>query len=91
MVKYFRAFGSAMPIASLVICLTAVLSMSEAAANEVVQWNETTMKAIAANGQNNLVATRTLAMAIVTYVIFANGSGGRGCGPAKFVPSHGTR
>src|SRR2546422_11428844 len=45
----------------LVLCLT-VLSMSEAAANEGVQWNETTMKAIAANGQNNLVSTRTLAM-----------------------------
>jgi len=61
MVKYLRAIGSAMPIASLVICLT-VLSMSEVAANEVVQWNETTMKAIAANGQNPLVSTRTLAM-----------------------------
>src|SRR6267378_5494385 len=61
MVKYLRAIGSAMPIPSLVICLT-VLSMSEVAANEVVQWNETTMKAIVANGQNPLVSTRTLAM-----------------------------
>src|SRR6266542_3102642 len=32
-------------------------------ANEVLQWNETTMKAIEANGQSNVVATRTLAMA----------------------------
>jgi hypothetical protein len=64
MVKHIRAIGSrrAAPIASLVFCLTAVLFMSQAAANEVVQWNETTMKAIAANGQNNLVSTRTLAM-----------------------------
>ncbi len=66
MVKYLRAvgfgFGSATPIASLVFCLTVVLFVSQAAANEVVQWNETTMKAIAANGQNNLVSTRTLAM-----------------------------
>src|SRR6266571_3020090 len=31
-------------------------------ANEVLQWNEITMKAIDANGQSNVVATRTLAM-----------------------------
>jgi len=31
-------------------------------ANEVLQWNETTMQAIATSGQNNVVATRTLAM-----------------------------
>jgi len=64
MAKHIRAIGSrnVAPIASLVFCLTTVLFMSWAAANEVVQWNETTMKAIAANGQNNLVSTRTLAM-----------------------------
>ena len=64
MVRYLRAvgFGNVAPIARLVFCLTVVLFVSQAAANEVVQWNETTMKAIAANGQNNLVATRTLAM-----------------------------
>src|SRR5262245_65348520 len=64
MVKHLRAsgFGRATAIASLVFCLAATLVVSHAAANEVVQWNETTMKAIAANGQNNLVSTRTLAM-----------------------------
>jgi hypothetical protein len=64
MVKHLRAigFGGATPIASFVFCLTAVLFVPRAAANEVVQWNETTMKAIVANGQNNLVSTRTLAM-----------------------------
>ena len=62
MVKCLRVLGSAVPIASLVLCLTAVLPASPAAANEVAQWNETTMKAIAANGQNNVVSTRTLAM-----------------------------
>src|SRR5215510_5563234 len=62
MVKYCRALGSGMPIASFVFCLTTVLFLSQAVANEVVQWNETTMKAIAANGQNNVVSTRTLAM-----------------------------
>ena len=64
MVKYLRAIGfdSARPIAGFVFCLTAVLATSQAAANEIAQWNETTMKAIAANGQNNLVSTRTLAM-----------------------------
>src|SRR5882724_2973111 len=30
--------------------------------SEIVQWNETTVKAIEANGQSNVVATRTLAM-----------------------------
>src|SRR5262252_9560488 len=62
MVKYLRALGSPMPIARFVFCLTTVVFLSQAVANEVVQWNETTMKAIAANGQNNLVSTRTLAM-----------------------------
>jgi ABC-type phosphate/phosphonate transport system permease subunit len=55
-------FGRAMGIATLVLCLIAVLPISKAVADEVAQWNETTMKAIAANGQNNLVSTRTLAM-----------------------------
>ena len=64
MVKYLRAIGfdSARPIAGFVFCLTAVLATSQTAANEIAQWNDTTMKAIAANGQNNLVSTRTLAM-----------------------------
>lgn len=33
-----------------------------AAANEAIQWNEITIRAIEANGQSNVVATRTLAM-----------------------------
>src|SRR5262245_64051572 len=64
MVKPLRAFGlgRAAPAAALIMCLIGVSFVPQAAANEVVQWNETTMKAIAANGQNNLVSTRTLAM-----------------------------
>src|SRR4029450_9273366 len=64
MVKRLRAIGfiTSGPIATFVFCLTATLFISPAGANEVVQWNETTMKAIAANGQNNVVSTRTLAM-----------------------------
>src|SRR5262245_65857484 len=62
MVNYLRAIGSTMSIAGFVFCLTAALFVPHPAANEVVQWNGTTMKAIAANGQNNLVSTRTLAM-----------------------------
>jgi hypothetical protein len=64
MVKRLRifGFGRAVRIVTLVFCLMAVVPISKAVANEVVQWNETTMKAIAANGQNNLVSTRTLTM-----------------------------
>jgi hypothetical protein len=50
------------PTTSLVACLWALALAPPALANEVVQWNETTMKAIAATGQNNVVSTRTLAM-----------------------------
>jgi hypothetical protein len=38
------------------------LAFAQPATNEVLQWNEITMKAIDANGQSNVVATRTLAM-----------------------------
>ena len=48
--------------ARLAMCLFAVAPVATAAANEVVQWNETTMKAIDANGQSAIVSTRTLAM-----------------------------
>src|SRR5258705_9099515 len=54
MVKDFRVL--------LILCLTVASWTLPAAANEVVQWNETTMKAIEANGQASVVATRTLAM-----------------------------
>jgi hypothetical protein len=57
-----RAFGSVVPTASLVVCLWAFALAPAAFANEVLQWNETTMKAIAANGQNPVASTRTLAM-----------------------------
>jgi hypothetical protein len=56
MVQSLRAFGKMIPTA----CLVAFAFVAPAAANEVVQWNETTMKVIDANGQNNVVATRTL-------------------------------
>ncbi len=46
----------------LILCLIVASFTLPAAANEVVQWNETTVKAIEANGQSNVVATRTLAM-----------------------------
>lgn len=47
---------------SLIVCLWALTMAQPAFANEVVHWNETAMKAIVANGQNNIVSTRTLAM-----------------------------
>jgi hypothetical protein len=46
----------------ILVSVAALAFTSSATANEVVQWNETTMKAIVANGQSNLVSTRTLAM-----------------------------
>jgi hypothetical protein len=49
-------------VAGLILCLTIVSFPLPAAANEAVQWNETTLKVIDANGQSNVVATRTLAM-----------------------------
>ncbi len=49
-------------IASLIVCLMVVAVTSPAVGNEVVKWNETTMNAIAANGQAAVVSTRTLAM-----------------------------
>jgi hypothetical protein len=55
MMKGFRVAGS-------ILCLTLVSFPLPAAANEAVQWNETTLKVIDANGQSNVVATRTLAM-----------------------------
>jgi vanadium-dependent haloperoxidase-like protein len=53
----------AVAVATAVIgCLLSLSLPPSAAANEVVQWNETTMKFIEANGQNAIVSTRTLAM-----------------------------
>jgi len=56
-----RIFGLAVATAGAVACLLS-FALAQPAANEVLQWNETTMKAIDANGQSNVVATRTLAM-----------------------------
>jgi hypothetical protein len=56
-----RVIGVAVATA-VVACLLSVAVAPPAGANEVVQWNETTMKFIEANGQNAIVSTRTLAM-----------------------------
>jgi hypothetical protein len=42
--------------------LVAIGPDAPAAANEVVQWNETALKVISAGGQNAIVTTRTMAM-----------------------------
>ncbi|MGH7367813.1 MAG: hypothetical protein ACREK9_15510 [Candidatus Rokuibacteriota bacterium] len=62
MMHALRAIGSVLPTVTLIACLSSLTLARPAFANEVLQWNETTMKAIAANGQNSIVSTRTLAM-----------------------------
>src|SRR5258705_3587689 len=49
-------------VATAVVACFLGLALAQPAANEVVQWNETTMKLIEANGQIAVVSTRTLAM-----------------------------
>jgi hypothetical protein len=56
-----RAYVVAVAAAGVLAWLSGV-AFAQPAANEVLQWNDTTMKAIEANGQSNVVATRTLAM-----------------------------
>jgi len=56
-----RVIGLAITTA-VAACLLGLTLAHPAAANEVVQWNETTMKLIEANGQIAVVSTRTLAM-----------------------------
>ena len=56
-----RVIGTAVA-AAVVTCLWGFALPPPAVANEVVHWNETTMKFIEANGQNTIVSTRTLAM-----------------------------
>ena len=56
-----RIIGLAVPTA-LVVGLLSLALAPAAAANEVVQWNETAKKFMEANGQNTIVSTRTLAM-----------------------------
>jgi hypothetical protein len=58
-----RGLRKTLATACLAMCLFAVAPVATAAADEVAAWNETTIKAIEVNGQNNIVATRTLAMA----------------------------
>ena len=57
-----RLFRSAVLTGILAIVLTAIVGARPAAANEVIQWNDTALKVIDANGQNAVVTTRTLAM-----------------------------
>jgi Vanadium chloroperoxidase N-terminal domain len=57
-----RVFGSTILTGVLVIALTAIVHGAPAAANEVLTWNETALKAVAAGGQNPVQVSRTLAM-----------------------------
>ena len=56
-----RGYVVAVVTAGWIVGLSS-LALAQSAATEVLQWNEITMKTIEANGQNNVVATRTLAM-----------------------------
>jgi hypothetical protein len=49
-------------IALVVVVLFLATHPAPAASNEVVQWNDVTMKAIAAHGQSPVASTRTVAM-----------------------------
>ena len=62
MVHDRRVFGSTVLIGFLVLGLMRVAHSAPAAANEVLKWNETAVKAVAAGGQDGIVITRTLAM-----------------------------
>ena len=61
MMRGARVIGVAVATA-VVACLLSLALAPPAGANEVGQWNETTMKFIEANGQSAIVSTRTLAM-----------------------------
>jgi vanadium-dependent haloperoxidase-like protein len=56
-----RVFNSAILMAALVAGLMSV-AQAAPASNEVLTWHETALKAVAANGQNGIQITRTLAM-----------------------------
>src|SRR5713101_5277303 len=56
------AMDRVLVMVGVVACLLGLALALPASADEVTSWNETTIKAIEANGQNNVVATRTLAM-----------------------------
>ncbi len=57
-----RLSRSAVLFGIATIVVMAIALAVPAAANEVVQWNETTVKVVAANGQNPVMMTRTVAM-----------------------------
>jgi hypothetical protein len=57
-----RVFTRVLLIGILLIGLMAAAHVPPAAANEVLTWNETVLKAVTANGQNGVQITRTLAM-----------------------------
>jgi hypothetical protein len=59
------------------VCLWTLAVALPAAANEVLRWNETTMKAIASSSQNAIVSTRTLAMVQVAVHDALNAIGRR--------------
>ena len=62
MTQGLRALGGTVRVVHLSVWMSAFFLVAPVAANEVVQWNDTTMKAIEANGQSAIVSTRTLAM-----------------------------
>ena len=56
-----RLFGGTVLTGILTLALTAIVC-AQPAPNEVIQWNDTTLKVIEANGQSPVVMTRTLSM-----------------------------
>ena len=62
MMHGLRVLRRTFPATTLGVCLWTLVLVSPALANEVFQWNETTLKAIASSGQSNTVSTRMLAM-----------------------------
>ena len=61
MITLRRLLGSTVLTGILTLALTAIVC-AQPAPNEVIQWNDTTLKVIEANGQNPVVMTRTLSM-----------------------------
>jgi hypothetical protein len=61
MKQRIRVTGLAVTALGVIACLSSP-AFAQPGASEVLQWNEITTKAIEANGQSNIVASRTLAM-----------------------------
>src|SRR5687767_8561746 len=57
-----RLFGSVVMVALVAAGVRAGAPAAPAEPNAVLAWNETALKAVAANGQNGIQITRTLAM-----------------------------